>query len=213
MTSDRPYRVAMREENTLDEITENAGTQLIANLFDILAKLTGNILADRLMQEVEGLRDLRAERAAFCTHSGRRGAGRKGALQHPLQVSRALRRPPGFGVELLQHPLPKVALDERADRPVRIEHSIANQRLELPLTSGAVRPLLSAKSAIEYSALDHNQSHTSRSDSLWRSDGISTGRTSRLAQATMIFMKSGSSATRSTTPGFSLRLNQASFST
>lgn len=38
--------------------------EIIANLFDILAKLTGNILVNRLIQEVEGLKDLRAERAA-----------------------------------------------------------------------------------------------------------------------------------------------------
>ena len=38
--------------------------ELISSLFDILAKLTGNILVDRLMQEVEGLRDLRVEHAA-----------------------------------------------------------------------------------------------------------------------------------------------------
>ena len=38
--------------------------EIIANLFDILAKLTGNIMVDRLMQEVEGLKDMRSERAA-----------------------------------------------------------------------------------------------------------------------------------------------------
>ena len=38
--------------------------EIIANLFDILAKLTGSIMVDRLMQEVEGLKDLRSERAA-----------------------------------------------------------------------------------------------------------------------------------------------------
>lgn len=38
--------------------------EIIANLFDILAKLTGNIMVDRLLQEVEGLKDLRAKRAA-----------------------------------------------------------------------------------------------------------------------------------------------------
>ena len=38
--------------------------ELISSLFDILAKLTGNVLVDRLMQEVEGLRDLRVEHAA-----------------------------------------------------------------------------------------------------------------------------------------------------
>ena len=38
--------------------------EIIANLFDILAKLTGNIMVDRLMKEVEGLKDLRSKRAA-----------------------------------------------------------------------------------------------------------------------------------------------------
>ncbi len=38
--------------------------EIIANLFDILAKLTGNIMVDRLLKEVEGLKDLRSERAA-----------------------------------------------------------------------------------------------------------------------------------------------------
>ena len=38
--------------------------EIIANLFDILAKLTGSIMVDRLMKEVEGLKDLRSERAA-----------------------------------------------------------------------------------------------------------------------------------------------------
>ena len=38
--------------------------EIITNLFDILAKLTGNIMVDRLMNEVAGLQDLRAERAA-----------------------------------------------------------------------------------------------------------------------------------------------------
>lgn len=38
--------------------------ELIGGLFDILAKLTGNVLVDRLMREVDGLRDLRVEHAA-----------------------------------------------------------------------------------------------------------------------------------------------------
>lgn len=38
--------------------------EIIATLFDILAKLTGNIMVDRLLKEVEGLKDLRSERAA-----------------------------------------------------------------------------------------------------------------------------------------------------
>ena len=38
--------------------------EIIANLFDILAKLPGNIMVDRLMKEVEGLGDLRIERVA-----------------------------------------------------------------------------------------------------------------------------------------------------
>ena len=38
--------------------------ELIVSLFDILAKLTGNVLVDRLTREIEGLKDIRKERAA-----------------------------------------------------------------------------------------------------------------------------------------------------
>jgi len=38
--------------------------ELIVSLFDILAKLTGNVLVDRLAREIEGLDDTRSERAA-----------------------------------------------------------------------------------------------------------------------------------------------------
>ena len=37
------------------EELKNAFKELVANLFDILAKLTGNILVQQLMKEVEGL--------------------------------------------------------------------------------------------------------------------------------------------------------------
>ena len=38
--------------------------ELIVSLFDILAKLTGNVLVDRLTREIEGLDDIGIERAA-----------------------------------------------------------------------------------------------------------------------------------------------------
>jgi hypothetical protein len=38
--------------------------ELIVSLFDILAKLTGNVLVDRLTREIEGLEDIRTEHAA-----------------------------------------------------------------------------------------------------------------------------------------------------
>ena len=38
--------------------------ELVVRLFDILAKLTGNVLVDRLTREIEGLDDTRSERAA-----------------------------------------------------------------------------------------------------------------------------------------------------
>jgi hypothetical protein len=38
--------------------------ELIVSLFDILAKLTGNVLVDRLTREIEGLEDIRSEPAA-----------------------------------------------------------------------------------------------------------------------------------------------------
>jgi hypothetical protein len=38
--------------------------ELIVSLFDILAKLTGNALVDRLTREIEGLDDIRGEHAA-----------------------------------------------------------------------------------------------------------------------------------------------------
>ncbi|MGA2286773.1 MAG: hypothetical protein ABSG55_10975 [Dehalococcoidia bacterium] len=38
--------------------------ELIVSLFDILAKLTGNVLVDRLTREIEGLENIRVERAA-----------------------------------------------------------------------------------------------------------------------------------------------------
>jgi hypothetical protein len=38
--------------------------ELIVSLFDILAKLTGNVLVDRLTREIEGLDDIRNEPAA-----------------------------------------------------------------------------------------------------------------------------------------------------
>ena len=38
--------------------------ELIVSLFDILAKLTGNVLVDRLTREIKGLDDIRSESAA-----------------------------------------------------------------------------------------------------------------------------------------------------
>ena len=38
--------------------------ELIVSLFDILAKLTGNVLVDRLTREIEGLEDINREHAA-----------------------------------------------------------------------------------------------------------------------------------------------------
>jgi hypothetical protein len=38
--------------------------ELIVSLFDILAKLTGNVLVDRLTREIEGLENIRVEPAA-----------------------------------------------------------------------------------------------------------------------------------------------------
>jgi len=38
--------------------------ELIVSLFDILAKLTGNVLVDRLTREIEGLEDIKGEHAA-----------------------------------------------------------------------------------------------------------------------------------------------------
>lgn len=48
-------------ENQRDEL-KNAFKELIANLFDILAKLTGNIIVQQLIKEVDGL-DISAEDA------------------------------------------------------------------------------------------------------------------------------------------------------
>ena len=41
--------------------------KLIVSLFDILAKLTGNVLVDRLTREIESLDDIRSERAAYAS--------------------------------------------------------------------------------------------------------------------------------------------------
>jgi hypothetical protein len=38
--------------------------ELIVSLFDILAKLTGNVLVERLTREIDGLEKIRSERAA-----------------------------------------------------------------------------------------------------------------------------------------------------
>lgn len=53
-------RVDERDKATIRE----ALRELIVSLFDILAKLTGNVLVDRLTREIEGLEDIRIEPAA-----------------------------------------------------------------------------------------------------------------------------------------------------
>jgi len=53
-------RVDERDKATIREALK----ELIVSLFDILAKLTGNILVDRLTREIEGLEDIRSESAA-----------------------------------------------------------------------------------------------------------------------------------------------------
>ena len=53
-------RVDERDKATIREALK----ELIVSLFDILAKLTGNVLVDRLAREIEGLDDVRSERAA-----------------------------------------------------------------------------------------------------------------------------------------------------
>jgi hypothetical protein len=53
-------RVDERDKATIREALKD----LIISLFDILAKLTGNVLVDRLTREIEGLEDLRSEPAA-----------------------------------------------------------------------------------------------------------------------------------------------------
>ncbi len=53
-------RVDERDKATIREALK----ELIVSLFDILAKLTGNVLVDRLTREIEGLEDIRSEPAA-----------------------------------------------------------------------------------------------------------------------------------------------------
>ena len=53
-------RVDERDKATIREALK----ELIVSLFDILAKLTGNVLVGRLMREIEGLEDIRSEPAA-----------------------------------------------------------------------------------------------------------------------------------------------------
>ena len=53
-------RVDERDKATIREALK----ELIVSLFDILAKLTGNVLVDRLTREIEGLEDIKSEHAA-----------------------------------------------------------------------------------------------------------------------------------------------------
>jgi len=53
-------RVDERDKVTIREALK----ELIVSLFDILAKLTGNVLVDRLTREIEGLEDIKSEHAA-----------------------------------------------------------------------------------------------------------------------------------------------------
>jgi hypothetical protein len=53
-------RVDEKDKATIREALK----ELIVSLFNILAKLTGNVLVDRLTREIEGLDDSRSERAA-----------------------------------------------------------------------------------------------------------------------------------------------------
>jgi hypothetical protein len=53
-------RVDERDKGAIREALK----ELIVSLFDILAKLTGNVLVDRLTREIEGLGDIRIEPAA-----------------------------------------------------------------------------------------------------------------------------------------------------
>jgi hypothetical protein len=53
-------RVDERDKATIREALK----ELIVSLFDILAKLTGNVLVDRLAREIEGLEDIKSEHAA-----------------------------------------------------------------------------------------------------------------------------------------------------
>ncbi len=53
-------RVDEKDKTTIRE----ALRELIVSLFDILARLTGNVLVDRLTREIEGLEDIRREPAA-----------------------------------------------------------------------------------------------------------------------------------------------------
>jgi hypothetical protein len=53
-------RVDERDKVTIREALK----ELIVSLFDILAKLTGNVLVDRLAREIEGLEDIKSEHAA-----------------------------------------------------------------------------------------------------------------------------------------------------
>lgn len=53
-------RVDERDKATIREALK----ELIVSLFDILAKLTGNVLVDRLTREIEGLEDIKSEPAA-----------------------------------------------------------------------------------------------------------------------------------------------------
>jgi hypothetical protein len=53
-------RVDEKDKTTIREALK----ELIVSLFDILAKLTGNVLVDRLTREIEGLEDINREHAA-----------------------------------------------------------------------------------------------------------------------------------------------------